>query len=95
MRYSISDTAEYGDMTRGPRIITDETRAEMQKILGEIQSGQFAKEWILENQVGRPVFNALRRQSAEHPIEEVGERLRSMMPWIGAGRSRPRDVSGG
>jgi ketol-acid reductoisomerase len=95
MRYSISDTAEYGDMTRGPRIITAETRAEMQKILDEIQSGQFAKEWILENQVGRPVFNALRRQSAEHPIEEVGDRLRSMMPWIGAGKARPRDVSGG
>ena len=89
MRYSISDTAEYGDMTRGPRIITDETRAEMQKILGEIQSGKFAQEWILENQAGRPVFNALRRQSAEHPIEEVGDRLRSMMPWIGAGRARP------
>ena len=76
MRYSISDTAEYGDMTRGPRIITDETRAEMQQILGEIQSGKFAQEWILENQAGRPVFNALRRQSAEHPIEEVGDRLR-------------------
>jgi ketol-acid reductoisomerase len=95
MRYSISDTAEYGDMTRGPRIITDDTRAEMRKILSEIQGGQFAKEWILENQVGRPVFNALRKQSAEHPIEEVGERLRSMMPWIGAGKARPRDVSGG
>jgi ketol-acid reductoisomerase len=95
MRYSISDTAEYGDMTRGPRIITDTTRAEMQKILDEIQSGQFAKEWILENQVGRPVFNALRKQSAEHPIEEVGDRLRAMMPWIGAGKARPRDVSGG
>ncbi len=95
MRYSISDTAEYGDMTRGPRIVTEETRAEMRRILNEIQSGQFAKEWILENQVGRPVFNALRRQAAEHQIEEVGERLRSMMPWIGAGRSRPQDVSGG
>src|SRR6478609_7038132 len=95
MRYSISDTAEYGDMTRGPRIITDETRAEMQRILDEIQSGQFAREWILENQAGRPTFNALRRQAAQHPIEEVGERLRSMMPWIGAGRERPQDVSGG
>ena len=95
MRYSISDTAEYGDMTRGPRIVTDETRAEMRKILDEIQSGQFAREWILENQAGRPVFNALRRQSAEHPIEEVGERLRSMMPWISAGKAKPRDVSGG
>jgi ketol-acid reductoisomerase len=95
MRYSISDTAEYGDMTRGPRIITDETRAEMKRILEEIQSGQFAREWILENQAGRPTFNALRRRAEQHPIEEVGERLRSMMPWIGAGRERPQDVSGG
>ena len=95
MRYSISDTAEYGDMTRGPRIITDETRAEMRRVLDEIQSGKFAQEWILENKAGRPVFNALRRKSAEHPIEEVGERLRSMMPWIGAGKARPQDVSGG
>ncbi|MGH9013576.1 MAG: ketol-acid reductoisomerase [Acidimicrobiia bacterium] len=95
MRYSISDTAEYGDMTRGPRIITDETRTEMKRILDEIQTGRFAKEWILENTAGRPVFNALRRETAEHPIEEVGERLRSMMPWIGAGKARPRDVSGG
>src|SRR3989449_797062 len=71
------------------------TVAEMRRILDEIQHGQFAKEWILENQAGRPVFNALRRESAEHPIEEVGERLRSMMPWIGAGKARPRDVSGG
>src|SRR5436309_2865902 len=71
MRYSISNTAEYGDMTRGKRIVTDETREEMRKILGEIQSGEFAREWILENQAGRPRFNALRRKSAEHPIEEV------------------------
>ncbi|HZP28459.1 MAG TPA: hypothetical protein VFC99_05870, partial [Acidimicrobiia bacterium] len=69
--------------------------AEMKKILGEIQSGEFAREWILENQAGRPRFNALRRKSAEHPIEEVGERLRSMMPWIAAGKERPQDVSGG
>ena len=95
MRYSISDTAEYGDMTRGPRIITDETRAEMRRILAEIRGGTFANEWILENQAGRPVFNALRRRAAEHPIEEVGERLRSMMPWIGQGKARPQDVSGG
>jgi ketol-acid reductoisomerase len=95
MRYSISDTAEYGDMTRGPRIITDETRAEMRRILDDIQSGRFANEWILENQAGRPVFNALRKKSAEHPIEEVGERLRAMMPWIGAGKTRPQDASGG
>jgi ketol-acid reductoisomerase len=95
MRYSISDTAEYGDMTRGPRIITDETRAEMRRILDEIRGGSFAKEWILENKAGRPVFNALRRRAAEHPIEEVGERLRAMMPWIGQGKARPQDVSGG
>ncbi len=95
MRYSISDTAEYGDMTRGPRIITDDTRAEMRRILDEIRGGRFAREWILENKAGRPVFNALRRRAAEHPIEEVGERLRSMMPWIGEGKARPQDVSGG
>jgi ketol-acid reductoisomerase len=95
MRYSISDTAEYGDMTRGPRIVTDETRAEMRKILEEIQNGTFAKEWIHENETGRPVFNELRRKAHEHPIEAVGARLRAMMPWISAGKSRPQDVSGG
>jgi ketol-acid reductoisomerase len=82
MRYSVSDTAEYGDYTRGPRIITEETRDEMRQILYEVQSGEFAKEWILENQAKRPVFNALRRQEAAHPIEEVGEKLRSMMGWL-------------
>lgn len=82
MRYSISDTAEYGDLTRGKRIITQQTREEMKKILEEVQSGSFAKEWILENQVGRPVFNALRKKEAEHPIEEVGKKLRSMMSWL-------------
>ena len=82
MRYSISDTAEYGDLTRGPRIINEHVRAEMKKILKEIQSGEFAREWILENQAGRPVLNALRRKEKEHPIEEVGKRLRAMMPWI-------------
>jgi ketol-acid reductoisomerase len=95
MRYSISDTAEYGDLTRGPRIITEDTRAEMRKILDEIQGGKFAQEWILENQAGRPVYNALRRRASEHQIEEVGEQLRSMMPWIGQGKAKPRDVSGG
>jgi ketol-acid reductoisomerase len=95
MRYSISDTAEYGDMTRGPRVITDETRAEMKRILSEIQTGRFAKEWISENQAGRPVFNALRRQGQEHPIEAVGAQLRAMMPWISAGKAKPQDVSGG
>jgi len=82
MRYSISNTAEYGDLTRGTRIITDETRAEMKKILGEIQNGQFAKEWLTENQTGRPVFNAISRQQADHQIEEVGKRIRSHMSWI-------------
>ncbi len=82
MRYSISNTAKYGDVTRGPRIITDETRAEMKRILGEIQSGRFAKEWILENRAGRPVFNALLKQGEGHPIEAVGEQLRGMMPWL-------------
>ncbi|MCB0873147.1 MAG: ketol-acid reductoisomerase [Actinobacteria bacterium] len=82
MRYSISNTAEYGDLTRGTRIVTEETRAEMRQILGEIQNGQFAKEWLTENQVGRPQFNAIARRQAEHPIEEVGKRLRGMMSWI-------------
>jgi len=82
MRYSISDTAEYGDLTRGKRIITSETRQEMKRILGEVQTGSFAREWILENQVGRPVFNALRKKEAEHLIEVVGKKLRSMMGWL-------------
>ena len=82
MRYSVSDTAEYGDYTRGPRVVGAETRAEMKKILGEIQSGQFAREWVLENQANRAFFLATRRREAEHPIEEVGKRLRAMMSWI-------------
>jgi ketol-acid reductoisomerase len=82
MRYSVSNTAEYGDLTRGPRIITEETRAEMRKILAEIQNGQFAKEWLLENKVGRPQFNAIARRQAEHPVEQVGKELRAMMSWI-------------
>ncbi len=84
MRYSISNTAEYGDLTRGPRVVTPDTKAEMKRILGEIQSGEFAKEFILENQAGAPTMKALRRQGQEHQIEEVGERLRAMMPWIKA-----------
>ena len=95
MHYSISDTAEYGDMTRGPRVITDETRAEMRRILDEIQSGKFADEWIGENEDGRPNFNRLREESASHPIEKVGDQLRTMMPWIGAGKAKVQDVSGG
>lgn len=86
MRYSISNTAEYGDLTRGPRIITEQTKAEMRRILGEIQRGEFAKEFILENQAGAPTLKAMRRLSKAHPVEEVGERLRGMMPWIKAQR---------
>ncbi|ACB51470.1 ketol-acid reductoisomerase [Crocosphaera subtropica ATCC 51142] len=82
MRDSISNTAEYGDLTRGPRIVTDETRAEMKQILREIQSGQFAREFVLENQSGKPGFTAMRRQEAEHPIEEVGKDLRAMFSWL-------------
>ncbi len=82
MRYSVSNTAKFGDFTRGTRIITDATRAEMRRILTEIQSGAFAKEWILENEAGRPMFNARYRQEADHPIEEVGRQLRAMMPWL-------------
>ena len=84
MRYSVSNTAEYGDYTRGPRIVTQETRAEMKRILREIQTGQFAREWILENKAGAPVFKALRRQDRELLIEKVGRQLRKLMPWIKA-----------
>jgi ketol-acid reductoisomerase len=82
MRYSISNTAEFGDYTRGPRIIDEHVRAEMKRVLADIQSGRFARDWVLENQAGQPSFKAMRRRSAEHPIEAVGERLRGMMPWI-------------
>ena len=82
MRHSISDTAEYGDYTRGPRVVNEQTKLEMKRILKEIQSGQFAKEFIIENQVGRPVFDKLREAEKTHPIEEVGKRLRDMMSWI-------------
>ena len=82
MRYSISTTAKYGDVTRGPRVITNETKRTMKNILGEIQSGQFAREWVLENQANRPVYNALLKRGEEHPIEEVGKQLRGMMPWL-------------
>ncbi len=85
MRYSVSNTAEYGDLTRGPRIVTDQTRQEMKKILDEIRSGEFAKEWILENAAGRPVFRAKEKLGEEHPIEKVGGELRSMMSWISSG----------
>jgi ketol-acid reductoisomerase len=82
MRYSVSDTAEYGDYTRGPRVIDELVREEMSQILAEIQDGSFAREWILENQAGRPSFNAMKKLDAEHPIEIVGKKLRGMMPWL-------------
>lgn len=82
MRSSISDTAEFGDLSRGRRIVTDETRAEMKRILAEIQTGKFAREWLQENQVGRPFYTAQKRIDAEHKIEEVGGRLRAMMSWL-------------
>ena len=86
MRYSVSNTAEYGDLTRGPRIITEETKKEMKKILTEIQTGQFARDWMLENKANQPMFKALARKGKEHPIEEVGKKLRGMMPWITKGK---------
>jgi len=82
MRYSVSDTAEYGDYSRGPRVIDERVRAEMKKILGEIQGGSFAREWILENQAGRPAFYAMRAREADHPMEVVGRELRAMMSWL-------------
>ncbi|MEW6042115.1 MAG: ketol-acid reductoisomerase [Elusimicrobiota bacterium] len=88
MNYSISDTAEFGEYARGRRIITPETKAEMKKCLEEVQSGEFAKEWLLENLSGRPVFNSARKKLAEHPIEKVGEKLRSMMTWLDKAGSR-------
>ncbi len=86
MRYSVSNTAEYGDYVTGPRIITDETKAEMKRVLEDIQSGQFARDFVLENRAGAPKFKTVRKNQAAHPIEEVGERLRSMMPWIAKNR---------
>jgi ketol-acid reductoisomerase len=82
MRYTISNTAQFGDLTRGPRIVNEDTRREMKKILREIQSGEFAREWLLETKAGKPVFNALTRQGQEHPLEAVGARLRALMPWL-------------
>jgi ketol-acid reductoisomerase len=91
MRYSISNTAEYGDYSVGPRIVTPETKAEMKRVLEDIQSGRFVRDWVLENKAGLPSFKASRRRAAEHPIEEVGEKLRAMMPWIKANRLVDRD----
>ena len=82
MRSSISDTAEFGDLSVGRRIVTDETRAEMKRVLADIQDGRFAKDWLSENQVGRPTYNARKRQDSEHLIEEVGAKLRGMMSWL-------------
>jgi ketol-acid reductoisomerase len=95
MRFSISDTAEYGDLTRGPRVINEAVRAEMAQILADIRSGAFAEEWIAENRNGRPTFNRLRDEGKAHPIEAVGAELRAMMPFIAAGKDRLEDVSGG
>ncbi len=86
MRYSISNTAQFGDLTRGPRVITEDTKKEMKKILGEIQSGEFAREWMLECKANKPVFNALTKKGERHPIEEVGAKLRAMMPWLKEGK---------
>jgi ketol-acid reductoisomerase len=95
MRYSISDTAEYGDLTRGPRIITSATREEMKRILDEITSGRFADEWVAESEAGRARFNELREAGRQHPVEQVGAHLRAMMPWISAGKQKVADASGG
>ena len=95
MRYSVSDTAEYGDMTRGPRVIDEHVRETMRSILDDIRSGKFAEEWVAENKAGRPNFNEMRRKAAEAPIEKVGAELRKMMPFISTGRQGVRDVSGG
>jgi len=95
MRYSISDTAKYGDVTRGPRIVTEATKAEMKKILDEIQSGKFAEEWLAESRSGRENYTRLLEEGAKHQIEEVGEDLRGMMPWISAGKQSVQEASGG
>jgi ketol-acid reductoisomerase len=95
MRYSVSDTAEYGDLTRGPRVISEAVREELRAILEEIQTGRFAEEWIAESESGRPNFSALRQAGRDHPIEKVGAELRAMMPWISAGKQRVEDASGG
>ena len=95
MRFSISDTAEYGDLTRGPRVINQAVREEMKAILGEIQDGTFAKEWVAENADGRPNYKALRQAGFDHPIEKVGAELRDMMPFVTAGKQKIQDISGG
>ena len=94
MRYSISDTAEYGDLTRGPRVVSPEVKAEMRRILDEIQDGRFAEEWVAENRNGRPNFTRLREAGKRHQVEQVGAELRAMMPFISAGKQRVEDASG-
>jgi ketol-acid reductoisomerase len=91
MDYSVSNTAEYGQYVTGPRIITPETKAAMKEVLADIQSGRFARDWVLENKAGQPSFKAMRARQAEHPIEEVGQRLRAMMPWIGKNKLVDRE----
>ena len=91
MRYSISNTAEYGDYVTGPRVITEQTKVEMKRVLTEIQEGKFARDFVLENKAGAPFLKAKRRIGAEHPIEDVGGRLRAMMPWIGANKVVNKD----
>lgn len=95
MRYSISDTAEYGDLTRGSRIITEAVKHEMKEVLAEIQDGRFAAEWVKENEIGRPRYRELKEAGQRHPIEEVGKRLRAMMPFVSAGKTKVEDISGG
>ena len=91
MNYSVSNTAEYGEYVSGPRIVTAETKAEMKRVLGDIQSGRFTRDWMLENQVNQTSFKAMRAKAAAHQIEEVGARLRAMMPWIGANKLVDKD----
>ncbi|MDP9128162.1 MAG: ketol-acid reductoisomerase [Pseudomonadota bacterium] len=93
MNYSISNTAEYGNYTRGPRIVTEETKREMKRVLDDIQSGRFARDWMLENQAGQPSFKAMRKRAAEHPIEKIGAKLRAMMPWIAKNKLVDRTVN--
>ena len=95
MRYSVSDTAEYGDLTRGPRIVNDAVRAEMRRILAEVQDGSFASEWVAESRSGRQNFLRLEAAGHEHPVEKVGKELRAMMPWISAGKASVKETSGG
>ena len=95
MRYSISDTAEYGDLTRGSRIINDAVKAEMKEVLAEIQDGRFAAEWIKENEIGRPRYRELKESGRRHPIEEIGAKLREMMPFVSAGKTKVEEISGG